>query len=502
MYFDFYTLAFKESTTDCDKPAVWGSNGSLSWSEFEACVKELKATLQSNEIAAGQPVIIYGHKETYYPVAIIALMSLNIPYIPVDTIYPAVRIESIIRQTGSCMIINCGNNPLPVAIPMELYFEDNIRIRRNGIAPVTVMAQSDDPVRYIMFTSGSTGEPKGVQITRNAIHSFLNWAQSDFGFNTSDVFLNQSPFTFDVSLFDILISFQYGASVFLVNRACTTGVKSFFETMKQRGITVWTSTPAFVYMFLREKEFNCDYFPTLKTFVFAGEILPVNTVRILRKNFPDARIINAYGPTEATIITTWCEVTDNMMNQPGPLPIGYPKKGANIFTIPDDCSSESPGEIIIAGAHVSSGYYKNSELSAEKFFTHLNMSAFRTGDLGYFQNGLLFFAGRNDDQIKLHGYRIELSEIDSIIAGLNKVETSVTVPVTINREVKRLISFIVLLPEFRSLANETIIGIKDQIRHLLPSYMIPGEIVSVEKIPVSANFKVDKNALLEYYKSI
>jgi len=502
MYFDFYTLTFKETTTDCDKPAVWGSNGILSWNEFKACVEELKTTLQYNNIVAGQPVIIYGHKETFYPVAIIALMSLDIPYIPVDTIYPAARLESIIRQTGSCIIIRCGKEPLPVSIPMEISFEDNIRIRRNGIPPAAVLAQTDDPVRYIMFTSGSTGEPKGVQITRNAIHSFLNWAQSDFGFNASDVFLNQSPFTFDVSLFDILISFQYGASVFLVNRSCTTGVKSFFETMKQRGITVWTSTPAFVYMFLREKEFNCEYFPTIKTFVFAGEILPVNTVRILRKNFPDARIINAYGPTEATIITTWCEVTDDMMNQTGPLPIGYPKKDARIFTDPEESNTECPGEIIIAGAHVSLGYFNNHELTSEKFFSHGNMPAFRTGDLGYFQNGMLYFAGRNDNQIKLHGYRIELSEIDSIIAGLNAVETSVTVPVIINREVKRLITFVLLLPEFRSSANETILNIKDQIRHLLPSYMIPGEIVSIEKIPVSANFKVDKNALLDYYKSI
>lgn len=501
MRFNFDKLIFENQNADKNKTAVWGTDGNLSWAELENVVHKIMKLVSDLEVPNSHPIIIYGHKEKIYPAAILALMASNIVYIPIDTIYPAARIEKIIRQTGCQIIINCGSNPLPVDIPVEINCHAAVIASDIPAFSHTVASRDENPICYIMFTSGSTGEPKGVQISRRSIISFLDWADKDFNFCNADVFMNQAPFTFDVSLFDILISFHYGASVFLVNRSYATNASGFFDLLNQTQVSVWTSTPSFIYMFLREKEFNMEHLPSIKTFVFAGEILPHSTVKMLRKQFPNARIINAYGPTEATIITTWVEITDEIVAQPRSLPIGYPKRNAEMFILPENSSSDSPGEIIIAGDHVSIGYFNNCDLTEKKFFIHQGMQAFRTGDLGFFHNKMLYFSGRNDDQIKLHGYRIELSEIDAVISSLEEIESAITVPVVVKGDVKRLITFIILGDNAPCVNAELFSSIKQRIQPLLPPYMIPGEIVNIDAFPVSANFKIDKNALLEYYKN-
>ncbi len=449
----------------------------------------------------GQPVIIYGHKESFYAQAILALIKSDIPYVPIDEIYPLERIEKIKRITESEILINCSNEKLNIKFAIEINKEFDVIKNYEAVYSKDIAFNSEDPLRYIMFTSGSTGEPKGVQISKKNILSFLDWIKADYQFKTDDVFLNQSPFTFDVSLYDILSAFMLGASVLLVSRELVSKSEVFLNRIKDYKVSVWTSTPSFAYIFLREKNFDISFLPHLQTFIFAGEVLPFRTVSLLQKKFNNPRIINAYGPTEATITTTWIDISSNQLTNYDNMPIGYPKRDSEILISNSENDITKEGELIIVGDHVSQGYFKDTALTEAKFFKHKQKQAFRTGDLGYYINGIVYFTGRIDDQIKLHGYRIELGEIDTAINQISFINDTVTIALKHNGEVKRIITFVIL----KSNANTN--NVKEEvikeIDKKLPSYMIPGDIVAIDKFPVNANHKIDKKELVNIYsKSI
>lgn len=497
MKYNFHLNVFEETEIQPDKIVISGSDCDISWIELQQKVERLKIIFSELNIPKGHPVIIYGHKEHFFPVAMLALINSGIPYIPIDKIYPTERIKKIIDKTGSQILINCGDYKIPVAVSVEIDFQLNIK--RNSDADFTNIIYGDcnDPLQYIMFTSGSTGEPKGVQINRSSILSFLDWIEKDYWFNKDDVFMNQSPFTFDVSLYDTLSAFMLGATVLLIDNDIAKDAERLFVKLQQYNCTVWTSTPSFAYIYLREKKFNSESLNRIHTFLFAGEDLPPRTVEILLMNFPQAKVYNAYGPTEATVTTTLIEINADILKKYPVLPIGYPKRNTEIL-IDKQNQTDKSGEIIIVGDHVSSGYFKEEELSAEKFYLHNRHRAFRTGDLGYYENEMIFFIGRNDDQIKLHGYRIELSEITSVIRKLDFIEDAVTVPLKKDKEVKRIVSFVILKNGMSSMAlKEKIIKIIDG---QLPPYMIPGDIKEVKTFPISSNHKIDKNKLIALYK--
>ncbi len=495
MKFNFHTNSFEELEINQDKPCIYGSDKSLTWQETYNHVIKLKGAIESLSIPKGHPVIIYGHKEAHYAISILALIHLDIPYIPIDTIYPNERLITIQQSSNSQVVINCTNKTLPLIFAAEINLDCSVNISCTpNYNEDNIFWNANDPLRYIMFTSGSTGEPKGVQITNTCLLSFLDWIHQDYGYSKDDVFLNQSPFTFDVSLYDLLSSFSLGASLFLVSRE-QAKQDDFIDKIKQYGCTVWTSTPSFVYLYLRELNFNSSELPQLKTFVFAGEELPKRTVKTLFNNFNACRVINAYGPTEATITSTWITLTDEILSTYEILPIGFPKRDSDVMIEPIE--NDNPiGEIILIGDHVSTGYFKNLEQTKEKFFTIEGKKAYRTGDLGYYKDDMVFFNGRIDNQIKFNGYRIELGEITSVLNDLEIVKLAYTVPLKRGNDVKAIISFVQLVNTNDATAN----NVKEAIKPKLPAYMIPKNIIAIHEFPVNANHKIDGKQLVENFK--
>jgi D-alanine--poly(phosphoribitol) ligase subunit 1 len=238
-----------------------------------------------------------------------------------------------------------------------------------------------------------------------------------------------------------------------------------------------------------------ERFRMLKFFLFCGEVLTNSLAKTIKKHLPEVTLFNTYGPTEATVATTIIEITPEIIATYNPLPVGYPKREAQILI--DKSESEESGEIIIVGPHVSKGYLNRDDLNLEKYFLKENLRAFKTGDLGYFKDGMLFCSGRNDDQVKWNGFRIELNEITKNILKINGVIEAVTIPLKRNQEVKKIITFVILSKKKEKDVMNT--EFKNLLSNHLPYYMIPGDIESVEEFPYNQNFKIDKVKLIEEY---
>jgi D-alanine--poly(phosphoribitol) ligase subunit 1 len=496
MKYNFTSKQFIETEIDSKKIAIAGSDGDIEWKTLQDTVEKLKSEFRKLNIPGGHPIIIYGHKEYLFPLAILACIHSGITYIPIDKIYPIDRIKKIIEKTGAQILINCSGEKLDIDFKVTISNQLITTINSTPDFTGKVYGNSNDLLQYIMFTSGSTGEPKGVQITNNSILTFVNWSMKDFGFSKNDVFMNQAPFTFDVSLCDILNAFSQGGTLVLSSTEMVKDQESFIKRVSKYQCSVWTSTPSFAFLFLRHPDFKSQNIPSLKTFLFMGEELPNRTCSILKNNFRPARILNAYGPTEATIVTTLVEITEDIIQKYPSLPIGYPMPSSELL-IEKTTPGNKEGELIIVGNHVSIGYFKNEEFNKEKFFVHNGKRAFKTGDLAYYENGMVFYLGRNDDQVKMHGFRIELNEISNVICKNNFIADAVTVPLKRNNEVKKIISFVTVKTTIeQSQLKEELIPFLEKA---LPYYMIPGDIIIINEFPHSASHKIDKNKLIEDY---
>ena len=478
MRFDLELLDFVECDKEFNKIAVSGSDKDLTWNEFKNEVENFKTKLLEFNLPKGHPVVIYGHKEASFIVSAVACMSLGFPYIPVDTIYPQERLNKIVNVVNSAVVINT--------------IEDKIDF---NIEKVSTEYFYEDPIIYIIFTSGSTGEPKGVQITRDSILDFAKWLEKDFNFNNTNIFMNQAPFSFDLSVYELMGFLLFGGTIILNSREIIETHLEYIERLKKYSCNTWVSTPSFITRFLLSNEFTTQNLENLTTFLFCGEVLTSMTAKRILNNFPNSKVLNTYGPTEATVATTIVDITPEIIEKYSKnLPVGFVKENTTINLL--DIDSENIGEMEIVGDNVSIGYFKNEELNKQKFESKYEKRSFRTGDFGYFEDGMLFFANRKDELIKLHGFRIELGEIDKEFTSNKAVIESITIPLKRGSEVMKLITFIITKDEIE--INE----LKEEISKTLPYYMIPSDIIKLDKFPYNNNHKIDKNELINIYKKL
>ena len=324
---------------------------------------------------------------------------------------------------------------------------------------------------------------------------FEKWLNIDFGLSKNSVFMNQAPFSFDLSVYELVGFLSLGATIVLNSKDTIENHLLYFERLKKYSCDVWVSTPSFISKLLLSSEFEEKNIKSLKTFLFCGEVLPSNTVKRIKNSFPSSIVLKTYRPTEATVATTLIKITSDILEKYSKnLPVGYVKENSKINLL--DIDEQNIGELEIVGDNVSIGYFKNEELNKQKFEKKYEKRSFRTGDFGYFEDGLLFFANRKDELIKLHGFRIELGEIDKELLSDKMVSESITIPLKRGNDVAKIISFVI---GSKSLDIEVL---KHNISKNLPYYMIPSDIVVLDKFPYNSNHKIDKNELINIYKSI
>lgn len=453
------------------------------------------------------PIIVFGHKQHEMLICFLACVKAGHPYIPVDSSLPFERVRDIISNSRSKLIFNIeGMKEIFENISYINIFQiDEIEKKYKGQVPDDKFMVKENDTYYIIYTSGSTGNPKGVQITRASLESFINWGKDVAKLEEKQqyVFMNQAPFSFDLSVMDLYLSLSTGSTLFSIDKAMIANTKELFQFLETSNVSVWVSTPSFAEMCLSDSKFNKELLPNLKVFLFCGETLSNTCVSRLMERFEQAQIVNMYGPTEATVAITAITVNDEV-NKFSPLPVGKVKPGCEVKIIDklgkiiDDGEK---GEIIIIGDSVSTGYYENEELTQKVFYMVNNdgksQRCYHTGDEGYIKNQLLFYVGRIDFQVKLNGYRIELEDIENNLRKVSLIKNCVVSPVLKEGKIQYLAAFVVLKNKLEEKEFSVILKIKEELKKFLPSYMIPRKFVIKETLPMTQNGKVNRKELLE-----
>lgn len=468
------------------KTAYQTHNASLTYGELWHLSDCMADYISKLHLQRQQPIVVYGHMSPLQIVAFLGAVKAGHPYVPVDSSTPSERIQLILEASGAGLL--CTTEPLhmltniPVAAVSDILENSSSEVS----LPFTAWVKNEE-IYYIIYTSGSTGQPKGVQITAANLAHFVSWMQEHFPLQQDGVFLNQAPFSFDLSVMDLYPALVGGHTLYAITQQEIANPKALFDSLAASNTRVWTSTPSFAKMCLMNKEWNQQLMPALDTFLFCGEVLPIAVSKELMERFPQATIYNLYGPTETTVAVSYVKVTEELIARFEQLPIA-PLTEPNISLLED-------GEIAISGPTVSAGYLGAPELTEKVFPTVAGNRIYRTGDVGYKRDGYVFFSGRKDFQVKLHGYRLEIEEIEKQISNLPPVSSCVVVPVYKEKEITALNAHLVLREPLTDSAFKMTKQLKALLSEYLPAYMIPKTFKYMDALPLNANGKVDRKGL-------
>ena len=466
----------------------------------------LAAKIDSLALPEKSPVVVFGGQEYDMLATFVALTKSGHAYIPIDSHSALERVTAIVEVAQPSLIIAINDFPLKdVNIPILDLAAVQTAFAAKHPYEITHPVKGDDNY-YIIFTSGTTGKPKGVQISHDNLLSFTNWMITDKEFATParPQMLAQPPYSFDLSVMYWAPTLALGGTLFAVPSAITQDFKQLFETILNLPIAIWTSTPSFADMAMLSEDFNAEKMPGITHFYFDGEELTVKTAQKLRDRFPNARIINAYGPTEATVALSAVAITDDMLTNMKRLPIGYTKADSPTFVI-DEGGNKLPngeqGEIIVSGPAVSKGYMNNPEKTAEAFFEFEGLPAYHTGDVGTMTDeGLLLYGGRMDFQIKFNGFRIELEDVSQNLNKSKYVDSAVAVPrYNKDHKVQNLLAYVILKDGVKEQFEREIDitkAIKDDLQDIMMSYMMPSKFLYRESLPLTPNGKIDIKGLI------
>lgn len=456
----------------------------------------------------GAPIAVYGHKNPAMVVSFIACAKSGHPYVPLDTSLPNDRIVSILEQLDCPLVIDT-TGAFPPALHEKAQAVQDVS-SSNYFAnlptgrPLQESCVAGNDTFYILFTSGSTGTPKGVEVSSDNVDAFWTWMCKAFARSTHQVFFNRAPFTFDLSVTDLVRGLGAGDTLFALEGEAEEDLACAFEALAKNNVTFWVSTPSFADLCLADPQFSSRRFPCLKTFFFVGETLRNETARQLLERFDGTTVINGYGPTESTVLITATEITPAIAKRPTPLPVGIAKPHIKLAILDPETlealPAGTPGELFIVGDTVAKGYFKRDGATREAFGSYPypvpeGMRAYRTGDqCTVDEQGMLYFHGRYDFQVKLHGYRIELGDIESNLCNLELIRQACVLPVEKDGTPSYLRAFVQLENGIDASFSTTRI-IKAALGKLLPSYMVPRAFTYIDTMPLNTNGKVDRRAL-------
>ncbi len=441
--------------------------------------------------AQGQsPVAVYGYKQSHMLVAFLACLICKRAYVPCDSSYPIARIQTILKQSGAGLLLAVEPLQMPgFAVLTNAQLEEIFSQNRPWSLP-----QAHGQAAYILFTSGSTGQPKGVAITHENLENFLQWLMRfpTVRHTRRQVVFNQALFSFDLSMADIFLSLLGQNTLVGATRAQQSDFIRLFALLKESSPSLMVCTPTFMQLCLCDKSFCKTLLPQLHTILFCGETLPKKVVEKLFSRFENIHLLNLYGPTEATVAVTGLEITPQMLALES-LPIGRAGRHAVDVQVLNDALAPVQegawGEIVLSGKSVAGGYLNGGPGG---FYTQGGQTYYRTGDIGKYQDGYLFCKGRKDGQIKYKGYRIELGEIENALQSLPQVEHAVVLPLcNAQGAVMRLAAAVTLCQSCTE--NQ----LQNALAPLLPRYMWPSRIHILQALPLNANGKCDKTKLKE-----
>ncbi len=498
-----------------DKMAYADETREISFSETEERSRRIGSFLLSSLGRGGgesrRPVAVFMDKSVDAILAFLGILQAGCFYCPLDTEMPEARLLTILRELSPAAVLlkekdrerfqklldSAGPDGAPGSFPCYSYEEaSQCAINHGLLAGARAKAREADPL-YVLFTSGSTGVPKGVVVSHRVILRNMEWLGQHYDFKETDVLGNQAPLYFDVSAHDVYAPLKFGAGMRIIPSALFSFPVRLSEYLNEHRVTAVFWVP-----FALSMAFNMDAFRTcvpkyLRYVFFAGEVMPVKHLNYWRQYIPDAHYANMYGPTE-TYVCTYYDV-DRTFAEDETLPIGFPVDYADALVLDDggrlvEPGSDGSGELCLRGDTLALGYYRNPEKTAERFVWNplcpgWPETIYRTGDIvRYNERGELLYLGREDAQIKHMGYRIELGEIEA--AG-NATDDVKECACTYDFARKRIILFYA----GREMERRELM---DALKHRIPRYMLPNKVVYLDALPRNQNGKVDRQALSKY----
>lgn len=479
------------------------------------------------------PILIIGNKDIYILPSMIAALKSGRAYVPIDTSMPKNRVMDIIDTVRPEIIIDLSDNQYDLNATIndkekiQIINRDDLIAKINGgignkaydVEIDEKLWVKDDQNSYILFTSGTTGKPKGVQISTYNLDSFISWISDVIGIDGSEInVMDQPSYSFDLSVSSLYPGIALGSTLYSIPSSLTIDFKKLFEEFSKSDIKVWVSTPSFAAMCLSDGSFNETMLPKMKSMLFIGEVLPVDVAKELYERFPNVEVVNGYGPTEATVGISQIVITKEHINSGKNLPVGIPMPNCKIRIVDEDMNDVEKGErgeIVIVGPSVSKGYYNNPEITKKSFYVEDEsvfetkvdskaLRAYKTGDVGLIsEDGNIVFFGRKDFQIKLNGYRIEIEDIENNIRKLDNISLAAVIPVKKGEEISYLKAYVVLKEKEKDASNlKMTMKIKKELGKLLPKYMIPRSFEIIDEMPLNTNNKIDRKKLVEMHEEV
>ncbi len=459
-------------------------------------------------------IAIGGDKKLATFVAILASLKIGVVYTVFDPDSPLERLRKILSRAAPELILadaglirgiaGVSGIPRERLIDFDVMFGDLVAEKYDSANLSETRRLSGENPAYIMFTSGSTGFPKGAVITHSNVLNLINWSRETYNTCPDDVFTNLNPLYFDNSVFDLYASLFSGAALVPFFKEVVADPKLLIDTVDKLQCTSWFSVPSLLIFLDTMRVFRKDNFNSINRFIFGGEGYPKAKLKNLYDVYADrAELHNVYGPTECTCICSSYRISsDDFSDLTGFPPLG--RIADNFSYVILDANNEyvengSTGELCLLGPNVGKGYYNDTERTAANFvkspfITGYDEIMYRTGDMVRYQasDDKIYIVGRVDNQIKHMGYRIELEEIETALCQIPSVAQAAVVHGE-SRGLSQIVAILLTINEI----NEHIV--RDELSKIIPNYMIPNQIYFDSELPKNANGKVDRQTLKARY---
>jgi amino acid adenylation domain-containing protein len=447
-------------------------------------------------------------------VAMLGALRAGIKYVPMNTLAPASWLGNVVKGAeldlllvdsafmpvahelkthGIKQILCIDEKPELDLQPDILSLQDVKRLAPfAGVEPNTLA----DDIAYVLYTSGSTGSPKGIMITHRNAFTFIDWMQKEFKVDENDRVFNRAPLQFDLSVFDIFSTFQAGAQLVIAPMGFSTNALDVVNLMREEKVTICYTVPSTFINWISKGGLERDI-PSMRLVLYAGEPFPVPYLRKFMECLPNTKVSNIYGPTETNIVT-YFHINEKIPTDWESVPIGKAVHDTEIYIVDEDLKrlpQGEIGEILVRGGTVFAGYFNEAERTRERliqspFHSHPTLCC-RTGDLGKFlPDGNIVYHGRADNMVKTRGYRVEIGEVESAISSISGVDELAVIAKPHEKYGNSLHAFVACAQDGPS--TEEIIS---QLTKKIPSYMMPYEVVKLDSLPKTSTGKIDRVGL-------